>query len=67
MLNLSLKKFKLNVKIRGIKGYKSMSKERLLSSLNKWDSVKEKEKKFNDARIEKIEKDNEIRDSLSQK
>ena len=45
-----------------------MSKERLLSSLNKWESVKEKGKKFNDARIEKIEKDfNEIRDFLNQK
>ena len=46
----------------GIKGYKSMSEERLLSSLNESESVEESEKNFNDARIEKIKKDfNELR------
>ena len=34
MLNLSLKQLKLVAKSRGIKGYKSMSEERLLSALN---------------------------------
>ena len=46
----------------GIKGYKSMSQERLLSSLNASESVEESEKNFNDARIENIKKDfNELR------
>ena len=34
MLNLSLNELKLVAKRRGIKGYKSMSKERLLSALS---------------------------------
>ena len=34
MLNLSLNELKLIAKSRGIKGYKSMSEDRLLSSLN---------------------------------
>ena len=34
MLNLSLNELKLVAKSRSIKGYKSMSKERLLSALN---------------------------------
>ena len=47
----------------GIKGYKSMSEERLISSIN--ESVKESENNFDDARIEKIKKDfNELRDKL---
>ena len=62
MLNLSLNELKLIAKSRGIKGYKSMSEERLLSSLNESESVKETEKNFDDARIEKIKKDfNELR------
>ena len=62
MLNLSLNKLKLIAKSRGIKGYKSMSKERLLSFLNESESVKGSEKKFDDARIEKIKNDfNELR------
>ena len=68
MLNLSLNELKLIAKSRGIKDYKSMSEERLLSSLTESESVKESEKNFDDARIEKIKKDfNKLRDILSQK
>ena len=38
-LNLSLNELKLVVKSRGIKGYKTMSKERLLSALSESQSV----------------------------
>ena len=66
MVNLSLNELKTITKIRGIKGYKSMSEERLLSVLNGSESVKESEKIFDDARIEKIKKDfNKLRDRLS--
>ena len=44
MLNLSLNELKLIAKSRVIKGYKRMSKERLLSGLNESESV-ESEKK----------------------
>ena len=44
MLNLSLNELKLIAKSRGIKDYKSMSEERLLSSLTESESVKESEK-----------------------
>ena len=44
-------------KIRGIKGYKSMSDERLLSVLHESESMRESEKNFDDAKIEKIKKD----------
>ena len=44
-----------------------MSEERLLSSLNESESVKETEKNFDDARIEKIKKDfNELRDKTKE-
>ena len=43
-------------KIRGIKGYKSMSEERLLSALNESKSVKDSRKNFDDARIRKMKK-----------
>ena len=67
MLNLSLDELKLIAKSTGIKGYKSMSEERLLSSLNESESVKENEKNFDDARIEKIKKDfNELRDKTKE-
>ena len=67
MLNLSLNELKLIAKSRGIKGYKNMSEERLLSSLNESESVKETEKNFDDARIEKIKKDfNELRDKTKE-
>ena len=54
MLNLSLSELKLIAKGRGIKGYKSMSKERLLSALNESESVESK-KDFDD-RIKRSEK-----------
>ena len=64
MLNLSLNELKLIAKSRGIKGYKSMSKERLLSVLNESESAKSK-KKFDDERLKKIRKDfNELRDKF---
>ena len=39
MLNLSINELKLVAKLRGIKGYKSISKERLLSALDKSESA----------------------------
>ena len=39
MLNLSLNELKLVTKLRGIKGYKSMSKEKLLSALSESESA----------------------------
>ena len=57
MLKLSLNELKQIAKMRGIKGYKSMSEERLISSINESEPVKESEKNFNDTRIEKIKKD----------
>ena len=51
-------------KLRGIKDYRMMSKERLISSINELKTVKENN--FNGARTEKIRKDfNELRDRLS--
>ena len=38
MLNLSLNELKLVAKLRGIKGYKRMSKEKLLSALSESES-----------------------------
>ena len=68
MVNLSLNKLKTIAKIRGIKGYKSMSEERLLSALNESKSVKDSGKNFDDARIRKIKKINKLRDNfLSQR
>ena len=49
MLNLSLNELKLIARIRHIKGCKSMSKERLLSTLN--------EKNLHNARIKQIKKE----------
>ena len=40
MLNLSLNELKLVTKSRGIKGYKRMSEDKVLSALNPWESVK---------------------------
>ena len=45
MLNLSLNELKPIAKIRRIKGYKSMSKERLLRALCKSESAESKTKK----------------------
>ena len=56
MLNLSLNELKPIARNRNIKGYKSMSKERLLSALNESESV-ESAKNFDDAKIKKIGKD----------
>ena len=56
---------KIFSKIKGIRDFKNMSEERLISSIN--ESVKKKkEKNFDDSRIEKIKIDfNELRDKLS--
>ena len=65
MLNLSPKELKAISKIRGIKGYKRMSVDRLLSAFKASESLKESEKnsddikpkiKFSKPRIEKIRK-----------
>ena len=40
MLNLSLKELKLVAKNRGIKGYKSMSKNKLIRMLNRPEPIK---------------------------
>ena len=65
MLNVSLKELKLVAKSRGIKGYRSMSKERLLSALSESELVESKNS-FDDERLEKITKDfNELRDRFS--
>ena len=66
MVNLSLNQLKTVPKIRGIKGYKSMSEEILSSVLNESEPVKKSEKNFNDERMEKIKKYfNKLRDRLS--
>ena len=57
MLNLLLNELKQISKMRWIKVYKSMSEERLINSINESEPVKESEKNFGDARIEKIKKD----------
>ena len=65
MLKLSLNELKQIAKMRGIKGYKSMSEERLISSIIESEPLKESEKIFDNARIEKIKKDfNKLRDRL---
>ena len=66
ILKSSLNELKQIAKMRGFKGYKSMSGERLISSINESGPVKEREKNFNDTRIEKIKKNfNKLRDRLS--
>ena len=62
MLILSLNELKLIARSKGINDYKSMSKKRLLSALNKSETVNESEKNFDNARIKKIRKGfNELR------
>ena len=61
MPNLSLHELKQIAKIRHIKGYKSMSKERLLSALDESESAWSGNN-FNNARIEKIRDFNKLRD-----
>ena len=54
----------LFAKSKGIKGYKSMSEERLLTALSESKSVEGKNC-FNDERLKKIRKDlNEVIDSF---
>ena len=66
MLNISLDKLKTVAKIRGIKGYKSMSEERLLSPLNRSELMKESKQNFDAARIETIKNNfSKLRDKLS--
>ena len=66
LLSLSPKESKVITKMRGIKGYKSMSEDRLLNSIKASESLKESEKNFDDTkpkinfskpRIEKIRKE----------
>ena len=67
MLKLSINELKLVAKSRTIKGYKSMSKERLLSALNESELV-ESENNFDDERLKNIKKDfNELGDIKDQK
>ena len=64
MENLTLDELKTISEMRDIIGYESVSRERLISSIN--ESKAMKEKNFNDARIEKIKKDfNKLSDWLS--
>ena len=55
ILNLSLNELKIITKSRRIKGYKSMSKERLSSVLHQSESV-ESQKNFDDGRIKRDQK-----------
>ena len=54
MLDLSLDELKLVAKSRGIKGYKSMSEESLLSALSKPKLIKSN---FDNERLKKIRED----------
>ena len=68
--NLSLNELKLVAKSRGIKGYKRLSKEKLVSTPNESESVESatalSKKSFDDERLKKIRKDfNELRDRFS--
>ena len=69
MLDLSTKELKTIVKIRGVKGYKSMSENEILSALSSSKPEKEgkkPKKDFSKARIEKIRKElNESRYKFS--
>ena len=59
MLNLSLNKLKKITKMRPIKGYNNMPKERLLSVLSELESAKS----LDNAKIKNIREDfNELRD-----
>ena len=69
MLNLSPKELKAIAKIRGIKSYKSMSEDQLLSAVTLSKPVKKGEESrtnFSKVRIEKIRKEsNESRHKFS--
>ena len=56
MPNLSLNGLKQIAKMRRIKNYKNMFKERLLSALNESESAESKNN-FDNARIKKIKED----------
>ena len=59
MPNLSLNELKQISKMRRIKGYKNMSKERILNALDESESAKS----LNNDKIEKIKKDfNKLKD-----
>ena len=63
MLNLSLNELKQIAKMRRIKDYKIMSKEKLLSALNESIESAGSKNNFNNARIKKIREDfNKLRD-----
>ena len=63
-INLKLDDLKVIAKNRGIRGYKRMSEERSISSINESRPVKEKN--FDGARIEQIKKEfNKLRNRLS--
>ena len=64
MLKLALNELKQIEKMRGIKGQKSMSEERLVSSIKESESEEESENNFDGSRIKKIKKD-KLRDRLS--
>ena len=60
MLNLSLKELELKAKVRGIKGYKTMSVDKLLSILDKSEQAK-KTKAIRDIRKEKFNNDKTLK------
>ena len=63
MINVSLNKLKLIEKNRGMKGYKSMSKDELIKILSKADA----KITFSKIRIKKIRKEiNKLRDIFSE-
>ena len=63
-LELSLDELKIFAKIKGIRGYESMSEERLINFID--ESVKESENNFDGTRIKKVKNDfNKLRDRLS--
>ena len=70
MLNLSLSELKLIAKSRGIKCYKSISEDRLLSVLNASESVKESEYMADPRKINKTIreiKENHDEDKINKK
>ena len=70
MLNLSLSELKLIAKSRGIKCYKSISEDRLLSALNASESVKESEYMPDPRKINKTRreiKENHDEDKINKK